>query len=335
MCILAEAAPNIFQLLSEKEDLLPGIRIVDPLDQRLLLLVRTVRASQQVAGAATVMISGGFWKRVAAGERAARHGGRAAACASMGDAAVIAAQRPTNPLLGKTRAGQLHVAGLGRDRLPLRLRELEGQQLLLLLLQLLLLLLQLLLLLVVMIADGQILQRTGNAGPETAAAAAACALLLLTLAATGEGELRQLGGNLLLHLQHLPLRLIRSREQVLILTPHQITRLFHRRIAVVHGGGQGGQLAVRGGQAGGGKRGCRGGGFSRCVAAGRRHRLAHLHDEALWLGRMRGRAYHSHVGSNVDALGGERLQLPVELVPLLLHILLLLLQGSLQYIAIY
>jgi hypothetical protein len=45
---------------------------------------------------------------------------------------------------------------------------------------------------------------------------------------------------------------------------------------------------------------------------------------------MRSRTYHSHVGPDVDALGGESLQLPVELVPLLLDILLLLLQSSLE-----
>ena len=63
-----------------------------------------------------------------------------------------------------------------------------------------------------------------------------------------------------------------------------------------------------------------------------RHRLPHLHHECwLLIGLLEiVRTNHSHVGPDLKTLGLECLQLSVQFVPLLLHILALLLQGGLH-----
>ena len=63
---------------------------------------------------------------------------------------------------------------------------------------------------------------------------------------------------------------------------------------------------------------------------GRRHGLPDLHDEVGLRVGGRGGPYHSHVGCKVYSLGPEGLQLPVQLVPLLLYVLLVLLKGRLH-----
>lgn len=132
LSISAEAAPDIFQLLSEEEDLLPRVGVVDPLNQRLLLwLLWTVCAAYT---AATGVFCRRLRERVAAGQRSARHGRRTATRAGVRNATVVAAaaKSAAYSLLGETRAGQLHITRFGRHGLALRFGQLERQQLLLL-----------------------------------------------------------------------------------------------------------------------------------------------------------------------------------------------------------